>query len=128
MFLKHVLVLESEVKYQPQVFYVYLCCLENFMLSLIYYLLVLKSFILSCVLPSCFANVVLQCLACTRPLVAYLLEKDHRRECKYVPLINMKSWNCFRSFYQILLINNCSILQFIVNSLFFFFYNFCYVL
>ncbi|KAL1830528.1 hypothetical protein ACET3Z_000179 [Daucus carota] len=30
---------------------------------------------------SCFANVVLQCLACTRPLVAYLLEKDHRREC-----------------------------------------------
>lgn len=30
---------------------------------------------------SCFANVVLQCLACTRPLVAYLLEKGHQREC-----------------------------------------------
>ncbi|KAI3468400.1 hypothetical protein Pfo_025063 [Paulownia fortunei] len=30
---------------------------------------------------SCFANVVLQCLAYTRPLVAYLLEKGHRREC-----------------------------------------------
>ncbi|KAK8963035.1 Ubiquitin carboxyl-terminal hydrolase 19 [Platanthera guangdongensis] len=30
---------------------------------------------------SCFANVVLQCLTCTRPLVAYLLEKDHTREC-----------------------------------------------
>ncbi|XP_073002168.1 ubiquitin carboxyl-terminal hydrolase 18-like [Typha latifolia] len=30
---------------------------------------------------SCFANVVLQCLACTRPLVAYLLEKDHNRGC-----------------------------------------------
>ncbi|KAJ7966328.1 Ubiquitin carboxyl-terminal hydrolase [Quillaja saponaria] len=30
---------------------------------------------------SCFANVVLQCLAFTRPLVAYLLEKGHRREC-----------------------------------------------
>lgn len=30
---------------------------------------------------SCFANVVLQCLACTRPLVAYLLEMGHQREC-----------------------------------------------
>ncbi|KAJ0091249.1 hypothetical protein Patl1_12663 [Pistacia atlantica] len=30
---------------------------------------------------SCFANVVLQCLTYTRPLVAYLLEKGHRREC-----------------------------------------------
>ncbi|XP_042391460.1 ubiquitin carboxyl-terminal hydrolase 18-like [Zingiber officinale] len=30
---------------------------------------------------SCFANVVLQCLACTRPLIAYLLERDHIREC-----------------------------------------------
>ncbi|XP_021755587.1 ubiquitin carboxyl-terminal hydrolase 18-like [Chenopodium quinoa] len=31
---------------------------------------------------SCFANVVLQCLAHTRPLVAYLLEKGHRRNCR----------------------------------------------
>ncbi|KAK6158728.1 hypothetical protein DH2020_006042 [Rehmannia glutinosa] len=31
---------------------------------------------------SCFANVVLQCLAFTRPLVAYLLEKGHRIECQ----------------------------------------------
>ncbi|CAN1341652.1 Ubiquitin carboxyl-terminal hydrolase 19 [Linum perenne] len=31
---------------------------------------------------SCFANVVLQCLTYTRPLVAYLLEKGHHRECK----------------------------------------------
>lgn len=31
---------------------------------------------------SCFANVVLQCLAFTRPLVAYLLEKGHRKECR----------------------------------------------
>ncbi|KHN19658.1 Ubiquitin carboxyl-terminal hydrolase 19 [Glycine soja] len=30
---------------------------------------------------SCFANVVLQCLSFTKPLVAYLLEKGHRREC-----------------------------------------------
>ncbi|KAL5559571.1 hypothetical protein UlMin_035782 [Ulmus minor] len=30
---------------------------------------------------SCFANAVLQCLAFTRPLVAYLLEKGHRSEC-----------------------------------------------
>ncbi|CAL0332211.1 unnamed protein product [Lupinus luteus] len=30
---------------------------------------------------SCFANVVLQCLSFTRPLVAYLLERGHRREC-----------------------------------------------
>ncbi|XP_004291227.1 PREDICTED: ubiquitin carboxyl-terminal hydrolase 18-like [Fragaria vesca subsp. vesca] len=30
---------------------------------------------------SCFANVVLQCLSSTRPLVAYLLEKGHRKEC-----------------------------------------------
>ncbi|XP_076891722.1 ubiquitin carboxyl-terminal hydrolase 18-like [Bidens hawaiensis] len=30
----------------------------------------------------CFANVVLQCLAYTRPLAAYLLEKGHRRECR----------------------------------------------
>ncbi|KAG8487800.1 hypothetical protein CXB51_018629 [Gossypium anomalum] len=29
---------------------------------------------------SCFANVVLQCLASTRPLVAYLLEKGHQKE------------------------------------------------
>ncbi|XP_021864530.1 ubiquitin carboxyl-terminal hydrolase 18 isoform X2 [Spinacia oleracea] len=31
---------------------------------------------------SCFANVVLQCLTHTRPLVAYLLEKGHRRDCR----------------------------------------------
>ncbi|CAL1385230.1 unnamed protein product [Linum trigynum] len=31
---------------------------------------------------SCFANVVLQCLTYTRPLVAYLLEKGHHRECR----------------------------------------------
>lgn len=30
---------------------------------------------------SCFANVVLQCLSCTRPLAAYLLGMDHSREC-----------------------------------------------
>ncbi|KAJ7958440.1 Ubiquitin carboxyl-terminal hydrolase [Quillaja saponaria] len=30
---------------------------------------------------SCFANVVLQCLAFTRPVVAYLLQKGHQREC-----------------------------------------------
>ncbi|XP_066376358.1 LOW QUALITY PROTEIN: ubiquitin carboxyl-terminal hydrolase 19-like [Miscanthus floridulus] len=30
---------------------------------------------------SCFANVVLQCLSYTRPLVAYLLGMDHSREC-----------------------------------------------
>ncbi|KAF8050401.1 hypothetical protein N665_1978s0004 [Sinapis alba] len=31
---------------------------------------------------SCFANVVLQCLSWTRPLVAYLLERGHKRECR----------------------------------------------
>ncbi|XP_055812763.1 ubiquitin carboxyl-terminal hydrolase 18 isoform X2 [Solanum dulcamara] len=31
---------------------------------------------------SCFANVVLQCLTQTKPLVAYLLEKDHKKECR----------------------------------------------
>ncbi|KAE8718916.1 Ubiquitin carboxyl-terminal hydrolase 19 [Hibiscus syriacus] len=31
---------------------------------------------------SCFANVVLQCLVSTRPLVAYLLEKGHQKECR----------------------------------------------
>ncbi|KAJ0984241.1 hypothetical protein J5N97_002597 [Dioscorea zingiberensis] len=30
---------------------------------------------------SCFVNVVLQCLACTRPLAAYFLEGDHSRRC-----------------------------------------------
>ncbi|CAL0321865.1 unnamed protein product [Lupinus luteus] len=30
---------------------------------------------------SCFANVVLQCLSFTRPLVAYLLENGHHKEC-----------------------------------------------
>ncbi|XP_010432837.1 PREDICTED: ubiquitin carboxyl-terminal hydrolase 18-like isoform X2 [Camelina sativa] len=30
---------------------------------------------------SCFANVILQCLSWTRPLVAYLLEKGHKSEC-----------------------------------------------
>ncbi|KAA8521428.1 hypothetical protein F0562_012080 [Nyssa sinensis] len=38
--------------------------------------------ILFWLLCSCFANVVLQCLAYTRPLVAYLLEKGHWRECR----------------------------------------------
>ena len=33
---------------------------------------------------SCFANVVLQCLSWTRPLVAYLLERGHKRECKFL--------------------------------------------
>ena len=37
---------------------------------------------------SCFANVVLQCLAYTRPLVAYLLEKGHRRECMQIITIS----------------------------------------
>ncbi|KAG5225134.1 ubiquitin carboxyl-terminal hydrolase [Salix suchowensis] len=32
---------------------------------------------------SCFANVVLQCLTYTRPLVAYLLEKGHQTECNF---------------------------------------------
>jgi len=36
---------------------------------------------------SCFANVVLQCLSFTRPLVAYLLEKGHRRECNVIAQI-----------------------------------------
>ncbi|GMI95132.1 ubiquitin-specific protease 19 [Hibiscus trionum] len=31
---------------------------------------------------SCFANVVLQCLVSTRPLVVYLLEEGHRKECR----------------------------------------------
>uniref|UniRef100_A0ACD5UIM0 Uncharacterized protein n=1 Tax=Avena sativa TaxID=4498 RepID=A0ACD5UIM0_AVESA len=39
---------------------------------------------------SCFANVVLQCLSHTRPLVAYLLGKDHIRQCS----IRHESW-CF---------------------------------
>lgn len=30
---------------------------------------------------SCFANVILQCLSWTRPLVAYLLERGHKNEC-----------------------------------------------
>ncbi|XP_023635166.1 ubiquitin carboxyl-terminal hydrolase 18 isoform X2 [Capsella rubella] len=30
---------------------------------------------------SCFANVILQCLSWTRPLVSYLLEKGHKSEC-----------------------------------------------
>ncbi|XP_029126755.1 ubiquitin carboxyl-terminal hydrolase 18 isoform X2 [Cajanus cajan] len=30
---------------------------------------------------SCFANVVLQCLSFTKPLIAYLLENGHRKEC-----------------------------------------------
>ncbi|KAJ6804059.1 ubiquitin carboxyl-terminal hydrolase 19-like [Iris pallida] len=30
---------------------------------------------------SCFANVVLQCLTCTRPLIAYLLKNDHCSGC-----------------------------------------------
>ncbi|KAF7001215.1 hypothetical protein CFC21_105251 [Triticum aestivum] len=39
---------------------------------------------------SCFANVVLQCLSYTRPLVAYLLGKDHYRQCT----IRHEDW-CF---------------------------------
>ncbi|XP_050268164.1 ubiquitin carboxyl-terminal hydrolase 18-like isoform X1 [Quercus robur] len=42
---------------------------------------------------SCYANVVLQCLAFTRPLVAYLLEKGHRSEC------NRGDW-CFLCEFQ----------------------------
>ncbi|KAG0463148.1 hypothetical protein HPP92_021624 [Vanilla planifolia] len=41
-------------------------------------------------------NVVLQCLACTRPLVAYLLEKDHSRGC----LRRREDW-CFLCELQI---------------------------
>ncbi|MBA0723053.1 hypothetical protein Golax_003669, partial [Gossypium laxum] len=43
---------------------------------------------------SCFANVVLQCLVSTRPLVAYLLEKGHRKECR------RNDW-CFMCEFQI---------------------------
>lgn len=39
---------------------------------------------------SCFANVVLQCLTYTKPLVAFLLEKGHRKECKItIPLFKV---------------------------------------
>lgn len=31
---------------------------------------------------SCYANVVLQCLSCTRPLIAYLLKIGHDRKCR----------------------------------------------
>ncbi|PIA58902.1 hypothetical protein AQUCO_00400035v1 [Aquilegia coerulea] len=31
---------------------------------------------------SCYANVVLQCLSCTRPLIAYLLEVGHKEKCR----------------------------------------------
>ncbi|XP_059286606.1 ubiquitin carboxyl-terminal hydrolase 18 [Lycium ferocissimum] len=43
---------------------------------------------------SCFANVVLQCLTHTKPLVAYLLEKGHRRECR------LNGW-CFLCEFQL---------------------------
>ncbi|XP_028807093.1 ubiquitin carboxyl-terminal hydrolase 18 [Neltuma alba] len=43
---------------------------------------------------SCFANAVLQCLSFTRPLVSYLLEKGHRREC------SLDDW-CFLCEFQI---------------------------
>lgn len=36
---------------------------------------------------SCFANVVLQCLTYTQPLVTYLLDKGHQRDCK------LRNWN-----------------------------------
>ncbi|GMP73914.1 hypothetical protein CsSME_00031503 [Camellia sinensis var. sinensis] len=42
---------------------------------------------------SSFANVVLQCLVYTRPLVAYLLEKGHRKDCRrndWCFLVNFK--------------------------------------
>ncbi|KAG8381969.1 hypothetical protein BUALT_Bualt05G0027800 [Buddleja alternifolia] len=42
---------------------------------------------------SCFANAVLQCLAYTRPLAAYLLEKGHKIECQ------MDDW-CFLCEFQ----------------------------
>ncbi|KAF9615441.1 hypothetical protein IFM89_023547 [Coptis chinensis] len=31
---------------------------------------------------SCYANVVLQCLSCTQPLVAYMLKIGHKRKCR----------------------------------------------
>ncbi|KAL8130662.1 hypothetical protein V2J09_019817 [Rumex salicifolius] len=40
---------------------------------------------------SCFANVVLQCLAHTRPLVAYLMEKGHRRRNEWCFLCELQS-------------------------------------
>lgn len=57
---------------------------------------------------SCFANVVLQCLSCTRPLVAYLLGKDHSRECMWLSIICMHWWHLviclkmFISMFQVL--------------------------
>ncbi|CAN4105248.1 unnamed protein product [Withania somnifera] len=38
---------------------------------------------------SCFANVVLQCLTHTKPLVAYLLAKDHRSKCLLLTRMQM---------------------------------------
>lgn len=49
-------------------------------------LLICTSFLLFR-LCSCFVNVVLQCLSCTRPLVAYLLGKDHSRECMWLCIL-----------------------------------------
>ncbi|KAI9106808.1 hypothetical protein K1719_022336 [Acacia pycnantha] len=43
---------------------------------------------------SCFANAVLQCLSFTRPLVSYLLEKGHSKEC------SLDDW-CFLCEFQI---------------------------
>ncbi|XWS17900.1 hypothetical protein CRYUN_Cryun33cG0108200 [Craigia yunnanensis] len=53
---------------------------------------------------SCFGNVVLQCLVCTRPLVAYLLEKGHRKEC------TRNDW-CFLCEFQTLVERSCQSLQ-----------------
>ncbi|KAF3532078.1 hypothetical protein DY000_02036866 [Brassica cretica] len=41
---------------------------------------------------SCFANVILQCLSWTRPLVAYLLERGQTNECRILSFANQ----CFK--------------------------------
>ncbi|PKU87511.1 Ubiquitin carboxyl-terminal hydrolase 17 [Dendrobium catenatum] len=49
---------------------------------------------------SCFANAVLQCLAFTRPLTAYLLEGFHRAKCKFC---SRRGW-CFTCEFENLIL------------------------
>ena len=46
-----------------------------------------------CLFCSCYANAVLQCLTCTKPLVIYLLHRSHSGACTYIFLISLHS--CF---------------------------------
>lgn len=56
---------------------------------------------------SCYANAVLQCLACTPPLTAYLVQGLHSKSCTFLIMISLLNPLFFRFFNAMFFVSHC---------------------